>query len=72
MRPIIKAKFEDCSEDIQEQSLWRILAMIISALGLAIVIVTFLAEVVTLYRAEKLPGMHEFFLPFGLLLLYSR
>ena len=45
--------------------------MIISALGLAIVIITFLAELVTLYKAEKSPIMHEIFLPFGLVLLYA-
>ena len=45
--------------------------MIISALGLAIVIITFLAELVTLYKAEKPPIMHEIFLPFGLVLLYA-
>ena len=52
-------------------TLWRILAMIISALGLAIVIITFLAELVTLYKAEKPPAKHEVFLPFGLILLYA-
>ena len=52
-------------------TLWRILAMIISALGLAIVIITFLAELVTLYKAEKPPSKHEVFLPFGLILLYA-
>lgn len=45
--------------------------MIISALGLAIVIITFLAEIVTMHRAEKAHKRHEFFLPLGLILLYA-
>lgn len=71
VRPINKPKFNDCSEPPEENGLWRIMAIIISAIGLAIVIVTFLAELISLHKAEKAPKSHEFFLPLGLLLLYA-
>ncbi len=71
VQPINKPKYNDCSNPPEEKGLWRILAIIISALGLAVVLVTLLAEAVTLRRAQKRPKKHEMFLPIGLILLYA-
>ena len=50
---------------------FRSLGIVISAIGLSVVVIAFIADVVSLYRAEKALGRHEIFLPFGLILLYA-
>lgn len=43
----------------------------ISALGLCIVVIAFIADLAALWKAQRSLGLHEVFLPFGLILLYS-
>ena len=66
----------ETSEEADENSsnsLWRSLGIVISAIGLSVVVIAFLADIVSLYRAEKALGRHahEVFLPLGLVLLYA-
>ena len=59
------------TKDNNSNSLWRSLGIVISAIGLSVVVIAFMADVVSLYRAEKALGRHEIFLPLGLVLLYA-
>ena len=64
---------EEEDDENSSNSLWRSLGIVISAIGLSVVVIAFLADIVSLYRAEKALGRHahEVFLPLGLVLLYA-
>ena len=72
VRPIIKPQVKSCLDpDHGDNGLWRTLAIVVSALGLSVVLIAFIVDVASQWKAEKSMNRHEFFLPFGLLLLYA-
>ena len=76
VRPIIKPQVKSCMDPDHhgDNGLWRTLAIVVSALGLSVVIIAFIVDVASQWKAEKSEmkaRLHEIFLPLGLILLYA-
>ena len=74
VRPIIKPQVKSCMDPDHhgDNGLWRTLAIVVSALGLSVVIIAFIVDVASQWKAEKSEmkaRLHEIFLPLGLILL---